>query len=243
MFEARLHLSLILSYISSWSGQRGVHFFDFFSGVGAAGKVFRSRGYSIRNFDVEDSEDQDVTTQEGFFLALNIILALVEGGLILLGPPCGLWVFMSKSVHKRTKRNPFGDLGREVVQKANCIVRNVTFLLAVAHYRNIYFLLEQPGSSLMEQFPWISILCEELKLIRVFTWMRCFGHAIPKPSYLLSNLAEALDLRRIWSKKRSFCRRVPWNIQIPVQVPMCFNLLANGFQGEDAFIFLDFDIL
>ena len=83
-------------------------------------------------------------------------------------------------------------------------------LLAIAHFRHTFFVLEQPGSSAMEHFPWVSILIRELKLKRIWTWMRAFGHMIPKPSYLPSNMEEAFALRKIWSKKRSFCRRASW---------------------------------
>lgn len=38
---------------------------------------------------------------------------------------------------------------------------------------------------------------------RVHTWMRCFGHRLPKPSVLMSNIFQGMadDLKRKWSKK------------------------------------------
>ena len=209
MFDSRKRLGAILAFVLAFddSRVRDIHFFDMFSGQGEAAKTWGQRGYNIRSYDIASDPMQDLTTEHGFYDALTTILGLLPGALILLGPPCGLWVFMTSSVHKRTRRNPIGDTTRLVVRQANCLVRNLSLLLAIAHYRRCWFVLEQPGSSRMWRYPSVALLFEELKLCRVYTWLRCFGHLIPKPTYLLSNMYETWDLRRVWSKKRSFERR------------------------------------
>ena len=208
-WDARLHLEDVLAYVNNWSGRRCVHFFDLFAGVGEASKAFQAKNYEVRSFDLEEGDD--MVSREGFFKALDIVLSMEEGGLILLGPPCSLWVFFSSPFHKRTALNADGDLSKPAVRSANTLVRNVCLLLCIGHWRSLYFILEQPSSSRMHNFRWISWLCQALSLRRVFTWMRCFGHEIPKPTYLLSNLTSAARLRRVWSQQREMNRKAGRN--------------------------------
>ena len=205
-WDARLHLEEVLSFVSHFEGGRNVDFFDFFSGVAEATKAFRDRSYEARNFDLEQGDD--LLTESGFFKALGIVLSLREGALTLLGPPCSLWVFFSSPFHCRTKSNPAGDTTKQAGREANTLVRNVCLLLAIGHFRGVFFILEQPGSSRLENYSWIVQLSETLGLRRVFTWMRCFGHAIPKPTYLLCNMMSAKKLRRVWSAQRELKRKV-----------------------------------
>ena len=211
LFEARQHLSDVLDFVARWRGKRSLHFMDFFAGVGVAGYTFTRAGYSADAYDVDLNPSQNITTRVGFFAALTMIMALFPTGLILLGPPCSLWVFMSQSVHQRTVMNAVGDIGKASVRAANCLVRNCTMLLAIAHCRGVFFILEQPSTSRMVHFPWVQALVAALRLKRIGTWMRCFGGSIPKASYLLSNLPSCVSLKRVWSKKRSFERRASWS--------------------------------
>ena len=185
-YDARWHLPDVLSYIKSWRGQRNVQFFDLFSGVGEATKLFRANGYVTRNYDINMGDD--ITARAGFFRALDIVMAMAIGALILMGPPCSLWVFMSSSYHRRTKWNPDGDTSKPAVRAANVLVRNLCFLMAVAHFRHVFLILEQPSSSQMRNYSWLVLICQNLGLKKIVTWMREYGHAIPKPTYLLSNM-------------------------------------------------------
>ena len=225
LFDARAHLAAILNFVQSWKGVRSLHLFDFFAGAGMASTVFSGRGYSCEAFDVVTNGQNDVTKEIGFYRALGIILSLVPAALVLLGPPCSLWVFISSSIHRRTPTNATGDITRKCVRAANCLVRNVILLLCIAHFRLCYFILEQPSSSQMIHFPFMRSLCEQLSMPRIVTWMRCFGHLIPKASYLLSNMDGAKALRTIWSKKRSMVRRVSGL----AEVFYCFLIRLVGF--------------
>ena len=204
-WDARLHLEEVLNFVSDFQGRREIDFFDLFSGVAEATKAFGDKSYVACNFDLEQGDD--MLTEAGFFKALGIILSLREGALTLLGPPCSLWVFFSSPFHRRTQSNPAGDTTKKAVREANTLVRNTCLLLAIGHFRGVFFILEQPGSSKMENYSWLEQLCKVLGLRRVFTWMRCFGHAIPKPTYLLCNMMSAKQLRRVWSVQRELKRK------------------------------------
>lgn len=72
---------------------------------------------------------------------LSVALASkVEFGWLLLGPPCGLFVFMSSSYHGRNCAFPYGDQEKKRVREANQIVINMLIMLCIAHYRRLFFL-------------------------------------------------------------------------------------------------------
>ena len=48
--------------------------------------------------------------------------------------------------------------------------------------------MEQPSSSLLWFFPEMSRFLESVGATRIHTWMRKFGHPLPKPSVLYSNI-------------------------------------------------------
>ena len=204
-YDCRENLQEILSYISSFSGARDGHFFDCFAGAGQAGRVFEERGWKVFRFDIKYGHD--IVSKDGFFLALELMLSMAVSGLVLLGPPCSLWVHMSRAYHQRTQGHPEGDTRKLPVRMANAIVRNCCFLLALGHWRHVYFILEQPGSSEMVNYEWITRLVETLRATRIWTWMRAYGHMLPKPTYLLSNLGASPSLRQVWSRRRSFERK------------------------------------
>ena len=220
-WDARVHLPEILDFVKNFSGERCVHFFDVFSGVAEATKTFRGKGYETRNFDILQGDN--MVSKAGFFLALNVILMMVPAGLLLLGPPCSLWVFFSSSFHKRTLSNPAGDTSKKLVRDANTLVRNVVLLLAIANYRNLFFILEQPSSSKMKNYSWLARLSRALGLRKITTWMRCFGHQIPKPTWLLSNMTTARQLRKVWSRHREMARKAQCEVNAGLLVEVFFR--------------------
>ena len=60
-------------------------------------------------YDVNDSEEQDLTTVQGFFSLILKVLCLKEGSLLYAGHPCSLMVWMARSVHRRCFEQPWGD--------------------------------------------------------------------------------------------------------------------------------------
>ena len=49
----------------------------------------------------------------------------MEGGLILAGPPCSYFVFMSSSIHQRATLGPRGNELHQGVRLANLITENL----------------------------------------------------------------------------------------------------------------------
>eukprot|EP00973_Karenia_brevis_P096390 12431535-Karenia_brevis.AAC.1 len=208
VWEAKYHVGEILDYILSWAKARNKRILDMFCGIANMFKVWsEENGHPGYKFDIVHNPKHDMTTKEGFFLALDNALELEAGGMHAGGPPCSLFIFLSSSIHKRTKIHPEGDTSVACVRKANVIAENYTVLLVITTTRGVKHLLEQPGSSRFFDLKYVNALLTKIpktaKWTRMWTWMRCFGHRLPKPSVLWSDMDTAKTyLKKTWSKQR-----------------------------------------
>ena len=107
-----------------------------------------------------------------------MVLAVGVGGLVVTGPPCGWWIWLSSSKHKRTLNKPNGDLNNPGVRKANAIVENALVLLAVAQCRRLAILIEQPGTSMMRAFkPFKAFVGDWFLNVKCMNASLCYVHA------------------------------------------------------------------
>ena len=74
--------------------------------------------------------------------------------------------------------------------------------------------LEQPASSLLWLFPELEALWKVISLQKVHSWMRCFGHALPKPSIFVGNINMEImqQLYRKWSKRMEKRWKRAWHV-------------------------------
>lgn len=63
-------------------------------------------------------------------LASMCLCRLVPRALVVLGPPCSLFIWLSSSVHRRSLYRPDGDTSRLAVRLSNAISRNTVASLA-----------------------------------------------------------------------------------------------------------------
>ena len=198
-FDASEHLGIVNTIVTSFSGHRRLDVLELFGGVGAITKAAMRDEFVAASFDMATGgRAHDITTRDGFTTALNKVLSIKPRGLLVGGPPCSWWVWVSASQHKRTNANPSGDTSNPNVRMANIIVINTIVLFCVAMARVVWGLIEQPGTSMMRAFPCFSLFVNAT-MSTVFTWMGCFGHRLPKPSRLWSNLPTLSRLCRKWT--------------------------------------------
>lgn len=186
------------------SNTRALDSLDIFAGKGNFCAECQAGGKTSMTVDIlHDKKNHDILTRTGFFYVLQCILTMVEYGMILCGPPCGLFVFLSASYHRRSMDFPYGDQSKPKIRGANQLVINLIVLLAVAHKRKIFFVMEQPASSVLWIFPELDRFWRFLEGVRTHTWMRKFGHPLPKPTVLFSNVCREflIPLAGKWSKK------------------------------------------
>ena len=109
---------------------------------------------------------------------------------------------MSSSVHKRKKNDVSGNLSNFKVLASNCMNENTSILLAVALFFRCFIVLENPSGSYYFKYETCAALAEIFKLTRLTTWMRAFGGIYPKPTWLLTNIAEWQRLKGGGAEKR-----------------------------------------
>ena len=79
------------------------------SGVQSITKGCKSLGYTGAAMDkLIGGNQHDLLSWAGFMHAVCLVLALRKGGLLWMGPPCGNFIWMSRSSTKRTISNPLG---------------------------------------------------------------------------------------------------------------------------------------
>ena len=65
-------------------------------------------------------------------------MSIVQFGFLMCGPPCALFIYLSCSVHKRSKSQPWGNHEKDSVRRANVIMINLAIILTIAHERFVF---------------------------------------------------------------------------------------------------------
>lgn len=81
---------------------------------------------------------EDELWERGFFNALHLVMSIVQFGFLMCGPPCALFIYLSCSVHKRSKSQPWGNHEKDSVRRANVIMINLAIILTIAHERFVF---------------------------------------------------------------------------------------------------------
>lgn len=174
---------------------RSIDYVDFFSGSGNMGSALAASGLQGRNYEILKDPQQNMATISGQALALKWAATVSEGGLLVGGFPCSTWVWLARSHTKRSKERIWGDESREDVRQANDIINFVSALSAFAHARKVFFLWEQPHSSLAFQTPCWRVVRELPNYKEQFLWLGSYGHDMPKPTRLVGTLPCMSKLR------------------------------------------------
>ena len=164
-----------------------------------------SRGFKAKAYDIKQHSTHDFMSGWGFNLCLDYCLRARHGGLVVAGPPCSHFVFLSVSWHMRSRTCPEGDVLKPKIIMGNIFVLNFAVLLAILTVRGVLILVEQPESSALWFNYCIELWKQWSRSLRVHTWFRCFKHPMPKPSDLVATWLGAGALKRVWSEKRELC--------------------------------------
>ena len=150
--------------------------------------AFRAKGYNSEGYDISTNPKEDLSTTMGFILALRGVLRLKIGGLLWGGVPCSTWVYISRGTSGRSAAQPMGNTRMACVRAANLVTARFAALVLVAVARGAQWLVEQPGSSVMDlhdRFKAIKSLGDSgclptMQSVRF--WMGAYGHFSAKPS-------------------------------------------------------------
>jgi hypothetical protein len=130
---------------------RDCSYCELFAGEAAVSRGFAALGCTGCALDVRFSADHDLLSPTGFLTALRAVLRVQQGGLLWAAPPCSTWVWLSRASTGRDKRVE-GDAHNDYVQGQNALVCRLVLLLRLCMRRGVYWIVEQPRSTLMFEY-------------------------------------------------------------------------------------------
>ncbi|CAJ1447512.1 unnamed protein product [Effrenium voratum] len=175
-----------------------IQHFETFSGMAAVTRAELQAGRTAIPFDVcNDCVRQDFTSPFGFSNALYWALCLQPGSGKLTAPICSTWVWISRGSTGRSRDRPLGSPERSpAVATANTLVSRLMIILMICSAKGIFWVLEQPQSSLMEWHPDFQKFLKLPGMIvhKVSTSMQWFGAPSRKSTLLYSSHKEIEEI-------------------------------------------------
>ncbi|CAK0861834.1 unnamed protein product [Prorocentrum cordatum] len=164
---------------------------EYFAGVAAVCKAFASADHAVYAYEILKAPVMnDILSDIGFAEAVRVALNTAVAGCCVLGPACSSWVHLSMGSSGRRKWRPLGDQKKLFVKKANLMVSRVILLVRILHSRGVFWVLEQPMSSLMVHHPRFQEAIKDLGIHSVRIYMGNFGAKTEKGTTLYSNCPE-----------------------------------------------------
>ena len=187
---------------------------DIFSGTGNMAAAFGAFGMLSSTFEKQnDPEGQDVTTDKGMGILLYMIARVEPGGIVWLGPPCSSWVWLSRSTTKRSASKVEGDTTVPSVAEANAIANIVADIMRVCHALGVFYVVEQPRTSLLFDYSPMRSALDETTALHVALNLGQAGATSQKPLTLwgtapwLRSLAGTIRRRPMLSTTRPLTDR------------------------------------
>lgn len=179
-YDASQHIDWWVDFGRQWQGPTDLYGIDLFGGLhGRVQQAFQKRGFRCGCYDIaRKGIDNDITSYGGFRYLVLLGLRLQHGSsLIMMGPPCSLFVWLSSSVHWRSLFGPAGDPNHVGTQMANAIARNTVLWLMISISSHVFFFLHFFERILPSQFvishkgchgdPWLGLLDKKLGVLMV----------------------------------------------------------------------------
>lgn len=174
-------------------------FGELFAGQGAVSSSLAALGYRGRALDRERCPDMDMLRPLGMAIALRVALSIRPGGCMWLAPPCSSWVWLTRGSSGRNVTVE-GDVTLASIVAQNAIAERVALILAVLTGRGVYWIVEQPASSVLWDYPAMRRCLTEhgLKHPTVMD-MGAFGGSSVKPTHLWGTAPYLGELARTCS--------------------------------------------
>ena len=193
---------------------------EYFSGVATYYRACRARNFRSAKYDlIEHGIWNNILTSEGFIAAVQLARRLKFHSLSSFATVCSTWIWVCRGSTRRSQEEPLGAEPRsQCVTDANWMVARVTMIWMLIVASGGFFLLEQPGSSLMCLHPRVNAFALALEKCgqsfhHISTWMGMFGGETPKRTRLWSNSHHVTMLKRKLKKdlftKSTTCTRDP----------------------------------
>ena len=148
-------------------------FVEAFAGSGAVTRGLQTHHFKGRSLDMRRHPGMDFLTPAGFCLLLGSVMALQPGGLLWAAPPCSSWVFMSRGSYGRARQIE-GD-GSPRPTANNALVERLVLALEFCATRGCVWIIEQPGTSIMFEYPAMQRRLERQRAVKVRLDMGAYG--------------------------------------------------------------------
>ena len=158
---------------------------DVFAGKKGFAKSMLRHGLAGATFEkMDDPVWEDILSLRGLSRLILLILRVKEHGLVMMGPPCKFWIFLTLSHTKRAAQNLAGSMASWMAKEGNAIADIVADIVKLCAALSIYTVLEQPQGSFMFAY---QPMADALKLVNAVTTtfpMAVFKHPATKPTRL-----------------------------------------------------------
>ena len=183
-----------------------IHGVDGFGGAAGMCRAMLAKHWRCEYFDIKsDPIKNDCLHPAGLRHWILLMLRCAPGALIILGPPCSFWIWLTRSVSGRSQSNPAGDTTSAWVRQGNAIGKFVANTLQLAHHLKLFYFVEQPASSLLGEFEPMKASLKATGAFNVRWQMGAFGASSTKPQIGWTNApwyAEFASFARVAAKRR-----------------------------------------
>ena len=188
---------------------RNLDIVDLFAGKARVARWGELLNLRVAALDREFGQHFDICTDLGLANTLCTILRVRESGMCMMGPQCSSWVWLSRSVSKRSPGNPYGDCAVETVREGNQVNERVALICVICSMLGIKWLVEQPGSSLFFHTQLMGMVVAKENAFQRHFFMKDFGHTSSKPTLLIGVADFLSTLGKAFKRKEPKRRRKP----------------------------------
>lgn len=168
---------------------RNIQFLDVCAGKARISRWAMLHGLTAAAVDCDYGDHMDINSDIGLALLIILALRVVVGGLIFMGPQCSSWIWMCRSISKRSASDTTGDTSRQFVVDGNRLNSRCGLVCAIAHMMGVHWVIEQPGSSLFFESPPMAATIQHCAAQSVKFPMGDYGHGSRKPTILVGTVA------------------------------------------------------
>ena len=94
---------------------------------------------------------------------------------------CASWSSLCKHQSGRSREFPLGNSAKQWVRKGNDLMLITGFGCLLCHLVQVFFVVEAPAMSVMDEVPWMKMLFELSDCEKVVEWLGFFGAKSAKP--------------------------------------------------------------
>ena len=178
-------LMMVLKVVASVTGplRYGV---EAFSGQGQLSAAFAKHVGPWASFEILDDSKHNMLLDSGLKILIAMVLRTCIGGVLWMGTPCKSWVALSRSFTQRSLAWPEGPPAHlctarqhAYLKEHNTLVDRTALLADLAHCLGIFFVVEQPLSSILFHYrPLAQVLAKAEALTIPFRMQNFRGDSV-----------------------------------------------------------------